>query len=141
MLDASVSKKALTGTADENTKWKSAGLMYESSMAMFVRISAKNVDDLKIRISINGREETYNVADLEKDKQGNYVLYLRDILATEFDSTVTAVFIRDGKEVGQKMTYSVNSYVYSAQGSSDAKLAELMKATYNYGSSAYDYSK
>ena len=41
----------------------------------------------------------------------------------------------------QTMTYSVNSYVYTAQNSADTKLADLMKATYNYGAAAEKYSR
>ena len=39
----------------------------------------------------------------------------------------------------QSATYSVNSYVYSKYGDSNTALAELVKATYNYGVSAENY--
>ena len=107
---------------------------------MYAKLSAADLDGLQVKISIGNRAETYNVSDLEKDSNGYYILYFRNILATEFDSTVTAVFLRNGVQVGQTMTYSVNSYVYTAQNSSNTLLANLMQATYNYGASAYEYS-
>ena len=139
-LDATVSKKTLTGVRDENSAWKSAGLVYDNAMAMYIRFTANDVDDLKVKVTIEGREEIYSVSELETDSNGYYELRISKIYATEFDSTVTAIFLRDNEQVGQTMTYSVNSYIYSKQNSSDAALAELLKATYNYGVSAYEYS-
>ncbi len=138
-LDESVNKKMLSGIKDDSTYWKSAGLMYENAMAMYIKFAASDVEDLKIKLSIADRTVTYNVADLSTDENGFYTLYFRDIYATQFDDVVTAIFLRNEEQVGQTMTYSVNSYVYSMQNSADAKLVELMKATYNYGESAHSY--
>lgn len=83
---------------------------------------------------------TYNVSDLVADADtGYYTVYFRGILATEYDETVTAEFYYGDTQVGQGVTYSVNSYVYSKQGDSATALAELVKATYNYGASAEAY--
>ena len=139
-LDASASKKAGSGTKDPTAYFKSAGLVYENAMALYVNFVATDVENLTVEVLVEGRKEVYNVKDLTQ-ANGIYTLTFRGILATEFDTTVTAKFYRDGVKVGETMTYSVNSYVCTAQSSADTALAELMKATYNYGASALAYSK
>ena len=105
-----------------------------------LKFVATDIENLTVAVSVGGRTETFTSADFT-EADGVYTLLYRGILATEFDSTVTAKFYRNGEEIGQTMTYSVNSYVYTAQNSSNTALAELMKATYNYGASAEKYSK
>ncbi|MBQ3015220.1 MAG: leucine-rich repeat protein, partial [Clostridia bacterium] len=140
-LDSSVNKKALTGTADADAKWKSAGLRFENTMVMYAKFAASEAEGLVVNVSINGRTESYNVSELDVSDDGYYYIYFRGILATEFDSEITANFVRNGETVGQTMHYSVNSYVYSQQTSgTNANLKALMEATYNYGASAYAYA-
>jgi len=49
-------------------------------------------------------------------------------------------FERNGEAVGQTATYSVNSYIYLYQNSSDETLAALLQATYLYGDAADLYT-
>jgi hypothetical protein len=53
---------------------------------------------------------------------------------------VTATIQRDGQNISQMVTYSVNSYVYKNQNVNDEALRELVQAIYNYGNSAYAYN-
>ncbi len=130
--------KALTGEADASVTWKGVALRYENAMAM--RFAFKADADLVLKITINGRTTTYNVSELTA-VDGVYTVYFCGILATEYGDVVTASFYNGETQVGQIATYSVNSYVYSKQGDSDTTLAELVKATYNYGASAVAYNK
>ena len=140
-LDASYKKTAMTGTADESAKWRSAGLRYENAMAMYIKFAATDIEDLKIKVTINGESTIYNSSDFILDTDGYYKIYFRGIYFTEFDDAVTAEFIRDGVKIGQTLTYSVNSYVYTAQNNSDPATRNLMRATFNYGKSAHAYAK
>jgi hypothetical protein len=127
------------GTENDPAKWNSVALRYENAMAMKFKFTATDTT-LTVKISINGKETTYKVSDLSKEGD-NYVVYFRGILATQYGETVTAAFYNaNGEQVGQTVTYSVNSYVYSMQNSDDEKLADLVKATYNYGVSAEAYA-
>ena len=65
--------------------------------------------------------------------------YFDGVMATEFDSEVTAIFKLNGEAIGQTLTYSVNSYVYYMQDNANETLSELVKAIYNYGRSAVAY--
>ena len=130
--------KALVGTADASVTWKSAALRYENAMAMKFMFKADS--DLVLKITVGGTERAvYNVSELKANSDGYYTVYFRGILATEYDDVVTASFYRDGVQVGQSVTYSVNSYVYSKQLGDDTALAELVKATFNYGRAAKYY--
>ena len=140
-LDSSYKKTAMTGTADESAKWRSAGLRYENAMAMYIKFASADIEGLKIKVTINGESTIYNSSDFILDTDGYYKIYFRGIYFTEFDDAVTAEFIRDGVKIGQTLTYSVNSYVYTAQNNSDLATRNLMRATFNYGKSAYAYAK
>ncbi len=138
-LDESANKEKISGTKDEGLEWRSGGLIYNNAMAMFVRFSATDTEDLQVQLTIEDRVLTYDVSELEQNSNGHYTVILSDIIATEYDSTVTGIFLRNGVQTGETLTYSVNSYVYTAQNSNDAALAKIVRATYNYGRSAIEY--
>ncbi|MBQ9806144.1 MAG: leucine-rich repeat protein [Clostridia bacterium] len=139
-LDVSVSKKALSGEADGENAWKCAGLVYENAMSMYLKFSAEDPANLEVQVTVENRTETYTVADMEIGEDGYYTLYFHNIHANEFDSEIKAIFVKNGEQTGQTMTYSVNSYVVSKQNNEDELLAGLVRATYNYGASAAAYA-
>ena len=130
--------KALLGEKNEAVTWNGVALRYENAMAM--KLNFKADASLTLKVTINGRATTYALSELAADGNGNYTVYFRGILATEYADVVTAALYDGDVQVGQSVTYSVNSYVYSMQESADAALAALVQATYNYGASAEDYA-
>lgn len=140
-VDASANKQQLTGTADASAKWRSAGLLYENAMAMYIKFAATDISNLEVHITINGETEIYTKNDFILDSDGYYKIYYRGIYFTEFDDAVVATFHRNGAQIGQTLNYSINTYVYKNQNHQDQATRELMRATYNYGASAYTYSK
>lgn len=139
-IDASANKQKLEGVADASAKWRSAGLLYENAMAMYIKFAATDIDNLEVCISINGESVSYGKDDFILDSDGYYKLYFRGIYFTEFDDAVVATFKRDGVQIGQTLNYSVNTYVYKNQNHSNSATRELMRATYNYGASAKAYA-
>ena len=129
--------KALSGVAHDDVKWSGVSLRYENTMAMKFTFTAAS--DLVLKVTVNGRTTEYTESDFLTDKNGKSYVYFRGILATEYGDVVTASFFKGDTQVGQTVTYSVNSYVYSMQNSSDAALKALVQATYNYGASASAY--
>jgi len=129
--------KALHGTEDARVEWKGAALRYENAMAMKFNFKADKA--LTLKITVGERSEIYTSDDWETDENGNYVVYFRGILATEYDDVVTAVLYENDAQVGEIVTYSVNSYVYSMQ-NEGGTLGALVQATYNYGASAENYN-
>lgn len=139
-VDSSANKQKLDGTIDNSAKWRSAGLLYENAMAMYIKFAATEINNLEVRISINGESVSYGKNDFILDSDGYYKLYFRGIYFTEFDDAVVATFMRNGVQVGQTLNYSVNTYIYKNQNHSDSATRELMRATYNYGASAKLYA-
>lgn len=86
------------------------------------------------------RTETFDADDFGVSPSGKSFVTLRGIKATEFDETVTASFKLNGSPIGRTVSYSVNTYISGVQDYSDATVAALAQALYNYGASAAAYS-
>ena len=132
-----------TGTADEDTFWQSAGLTLSDSVAMRLTFCAATVDDLTVKVTVNGREELFTAKDFASvdGKENTYQITFRGINATEFADAVTATFERSGDQIGNTLSYSVNTYICAKQSNADTKLADLVKALFNYGASAAAYAE
>lgn len=124
------------GTASDNLCWVGAGLKLTNSVAMFFRFYAESTDDLTVTVAINGREETFTEFTAVDGMEDVYEITFAGIKANEFGAPVTASFSNGGNTV----SYSVNAYVCAKQADSDANLAALVKALYNYGAAAAAYA-
>ncbi|MBQ3357111.1 MAG: hypothetical protein II875_15070 [Clostridia bacterium] len=125
------------GTAASDVYWTAASLTLTSSVAMNFRFHADSVQGLTVYVDTTGRTQTYT--SFTSLGSGLYEISFTDINADEFGSTVTATFKRDSKQLGNTVSYSVNTYIQSKQADSNAALAALVKALYNYGVSAKAY--
>ena len=125
------------GTASDDLCWVGAGLKLNDNVAMFFRFYAESTDGLTVTVAINGREETFTDFTAVSGLENVYEVSFDGIKATEFDADVTASFSTGGNTV----SYSVNTYICAKQADSDANLAALVKALYNYGASASAYAK
>lgn len=133
--DLSGLKATFEGEAAQSPVWIGAGLKLTNSVSMTFRFYAKSVDGLTVTVSVNGREETFT----EFTSLGNniYEVTFSGIKATEFGDAVSASFSNGGNTV----SYSVNTYICAKQADSDANLAALVKALYNYGAAAAAYAQ
>lgn len=129
---------SFNGTAANDVRWVGAGLTLTNNVAMTFRFYAESVDGLTVTVVINGRPQTFTASDFiaVDGKANTYEISFTGIMANEFADNVTASFARSGAQVGNSVSYSVNAYVQSKQADSDANLAALVKALYNYGASA-----
>lgn len=137
--DLSGLNASFTGTAADNLCWVGAGLKLNDDVAMFFRFYAEDINGLSVKVAINGREETF--AEFTALGDDLYEVSFNGIKATEFGAAVTASFYRSNAQVGNTVSYSVNTYVCAKQADSNANLAALVKALYNYGASANAYAK
>lgn len=126
------------GTADANTYWTSASLTLQNNVAMTFRFAAPSVDGLTVRVTLDGK--TTEITEFTSVGGGIYQATFKGISADDFAKTVTASFYRSGAKVGNTVAYSVNAYVCAKQNDSNANLAALVKALYNYGASAAAYA-
>ena len=138
-LDESAYKVALSGEASALAYWSSIGLYLDNDMTVRLTFKAESVEGLTVEIKVGDEITVVNADEFIGDGKGNYRIYFDGVMATEFDTEITASFKLNGEAIGQTLTYSVNSYVYYMQESSDETLCDLVKAIYNYGKSAVAY--
>ena len=118
--------------------WKSAGLTLSNNIAMNFTFYAESTEGLSVKVTINDRTETFT--DFVEVRDNIYRVSFTGITATEFDDAVTATFMRGETQVGNSLTYSVNTYICAKQNDSNPALAALVKALYNYGASAAKFA-
>lgn len=116
-----------------NATFTSATLNFDNVNRLKIKFTAENTEGLTIKYSVNDVEKGALAFTL--DGSGNYILETPDILAVGFDDVYTFTAYKNDTE-GATLTYSVRSYVYVMQNNADINMANLAKATYNYGLSA-----
>ena len=142
-LDATQNVKGVSGTKASEADWSTATLSLGSSVNMLFKFYAEDLEGLQIKITIKDREQTINAIDCVDTAEAynnktRYTATFTNITAIEFGETVTAVFLKDGVQIGRTVMYSVNSYIYENQDKVTGSLLDLLKALYNYGKAAYN---
>ena len=132
-------KEEFVGTADPDTFWKSASLTLRNNVDMNLCFVTDSIEGLSVVLEINGRTETVTDFTPVDGEENLYQITFHGILATEFDLPVSASFYRNGAQVGNTLNYSVNTYICSKQNDSNAALATMVQALYNYGATANTY--
>ncbi len=142
--------KKITSTNSETienptVKWKTAGVTLKNAVTLrfgFEVEDDSNINDLYVKIRTND-PVTIPADQFIKKADGSYYVELDDIYATELSDGVfvTVYNKKDNKPVSNTLRYSVESYAYTMQNSSDTKLADLVIALMKYGNSAIEYDK
>ena len=130
----------MTGEADANVSWVSAGMTLGSSVTARFTFVATETDGLTVKVSINGREKEFAATDFKSLGDNIYEISFAGIMASEYDDAITVTFNRGGSQVGEMLTYSVNTYIYNMQDRTEVRFTDLVKAMYLYGKSAKAYS-
>ena len=138
-LDSSFNAQAFVGLYDANDRFTSAGLVLNNKVTLRLGVTLSQTEDTTIVLTINGTSTTYTAEDLVYEN-GKCYLYYDEFMATAFNVPVFATIYRDGRQVGQTLAYSVNTYIYKNQNSGNAELRQLLRAIYNYGVSAKAYA-
>ena len=128
------------GTAAADTCWSGVSLTLTDGVAMNFRFYAENTNGLSVQITMGDRTETFTEFNAIDGMDNVYEVSFEGIKATEFSSTVTAKFYRNNAQIGNAVSYSVNTYVCAKQNDSNTLLAELVQRLYNYGVSAASYA-
>ncbi len=114
--------------------FKSATLVLGSTITVRFTVAAE--EDAVIRVALNEKVAEYNVADLAKDAEGNYIVEFKNVYASECDNAIWASIVGTDECV----RYSVNSYISEMANADDADLVALVKALYTYGVTADAYN-
>ena len=129
-----------TGTAAADILWAGVSLTLTDGVAINFRFYAENTNGLSVQITMGDRTETFTEFNAVDGMDNVYEVSFEGIKATEFGGTVTAKFFKNSSQIGDTLSYSVNTYVCAKQNDTDAALAELVQRLYNYGTSAASYA-
>jgi uncharacterized protein YkuJ len=139
-IDAA-NQQAVTGDRTTGTDWKAISLAFGASTEIVFKFETDNLEGLKVKVSVAGRDTYYDAKDLPMD--GNrYVVYFPGVRSYEYEEKVVATFERDGVQVGSTFEYSVNTFLlknYENTGKYSSSAIDLMKAIYIYGESIAKY--
>ena len=141
-LGASHNKQSISGEKSADIDWKGASVYLANEVRIRLVLETKDPSNFTYEVTIgNNKATVYTADDLVPvaNKENQYHLYVKGINATGFSLPVTARFMQNGTQTGRAVTYSVNTYLYKNQNHSNQKLADLLRALYNYGESARVY--
>ena len=118
-------------------EWVSAGIRFDYNVSLYFVIKPLTENAvLKLKVGDN------EVIDKFIKEDGNYKYRYENVNVVDFANkyTVKVLQVVDGKdeEIGQTLSYSVNTYVLNMH--ADESMGEITKAVYNYGVSAAKYN-
>lgn len=132
-------KLAITPNAvPENNavKWKSAGLNFSSNVALRFNIEASDIEGLVVKAVVG--EETWFIpseAFAEADGENRYYVYFNKLSVACMRDTVDFTVYKDGVQVSDTLTYSIESYA-AAKFTSGGAIEKLVKSMIKYGDAA-----
>ena len=131
-------------TTNENYYWKSANIVYGSQLFFrFKFVAPADSQNLSVTVDGNTIEQFTKVEDNSLAHGLCYYVFDYEVSLTKFNEVLT-LQLKQGSEVYQTLTYTVNYYILQAleiYQSSNANYCELLKRLYNYGKSASEFLK
>ena len=129
----SSAQATLSGTK-AGYEWVSAGIRFDYNVSLYFVIKPLT-ENAGLKLKINDNE----VIDKFIVENGNYKFRYENVNAVDFANKYTVkVLDEENKEIGQTLSYSVNTYVLNMH--ANAEMGEITKAVYNYGVSATKYN-
>ncbi len=120
--------------------WKSVGLNLEESFTIRVKLAADSIDNLTVVATGFFGEKTIDSSDFVVTNGGYYV-FVDGINATQMSEPIYLTVYDGETAVSNTLCYSVESYAYSKQNSTDENLIALVNAMMNYGNAAVAYAQ
>lgn len=131
-----------TEIEDIKVRWKSVGVNLKDNVAVRFKISAESKDNLTVKVSTSsGDEWTLSNKYFEYAGNGCYYVYFEELNVCQMREKIYATVYEGDTAVSNTLCYSIESYVYSQQSSSNEKLKNLLDAMIKYGDSAYRYKQ
>lgn len=131
-----------TEIEDITVRWKSAGVNLKDNVAIRLKISAENKNNLTVKISTDsGDEWTLSNKSFEYAGNGCYYIYFEELNVCQMREKIYVTVYDGDTAVSNTLRYSIESYAYAQQSSSDEKLKNLLDAMIKYGDSAYRYKQ
>ena len=118
--------------------WIGAGLNLNNSITMRFKIATDSIERLQVKVSNASAEWFIDSADFEQTSGGYYV-YFNGFNAGQMRDSAFVTVYKDGEAISNTICYSIESYAYAKQNSTDEKLNNILIAMMRYGDSAYAY--
>ena len=128
--------RTVSGTASEDYKWQSARLQLRDRVAVVLSFYAKETENLVVRATVNGQEKEYT--NFHGNGNGSYSVVLEGVMPTQYETAVSAQLYQGESPIGQKVTYSVGTYVYKMK--NEEGLKDMLRGIYDYGYAARAYA-
>ncbi len=128
--------------ANQIAEWKSAGLVCDSKIAMYFKITAPTVSDAApYTMKIGGTELSLKKSEPAAGEEGKtvYTYYYTSISLTRFDQAYTAQLFDGETPISNTITYSVHNYIANTCNDTNEQNVALIKAIYSYGKAAVAY--
>lgn len=127
-------------TIDNPTvQWKSGGLNLQKSVGMRFKISAENIENLTVKVANDSGKEMIITSEQFEATEGGYYVFFEGMNAGQMSDIVYLTVYNGETAVSNTIRYSIESYAYAQQNSTDVNLVELVKAMMKYGDSAKAY--
>ena len=141
--------RTLTASSSQTVKFKAASVFFDYDNKLMFKFVAPGVDGtFNIEVTAPGAltPTRYELSDctLLDAETSLYVLYTDSISAVnvakyEGDHAMYTIELKNGDTVIQSLTYGIPTYVLAMASGEDLAMANLAKALYTYGCSAYEY--
>ena len=134
-------RNAAYETVDAPTvKWSGAGLNLRESVAIRIKFSTESYEGLEIRVTLAGETYVIGETDFDYRTDGTYV-HFQNLTAAQMSEPIYVRAYRDGVQVSNTMSYSIESYAYAKQNDTSIPyLADLVKAMMAYGDACRSYT-
>lgn len=120
-------------------QWKGGGLNLQKSVGMRFKIAADNIENLTVKVTNDIGEETIIASDTFEATDDGYYVFFEGLNVGQMSDVVYLTVYDGDTAVSNTIRYSIESYAYAKQNSTDTNLAELVKAMMRYGDSAKAY--
>ncbi len=133
---AESAQATLSGT-QAGYEWVSAGIRFDYNVSLYFVIKPLT-ENAVLKLQVTDKDGNNEVIDRYIVENGNYKYRYENVNVVDFANKYTVkVLDEKDKEIGQTLTYSVNTYVLNKY--NDDSMGDITQAVYNYGVSAKAY--
>ena len=129
----SIAQATLSGTK-AGYEWVSAGIRFDYNVSLYFVVKPLT-ENAVLKLKINDNE----VIDKFIVENGNYKFRYENVNVVDFANKYTVTVWNGETQIGQTLSYSVNTYVLNMHAS--AEMSAITQAVYNYGVSAVKYNE
>ena len=122
-----------------SVSWKGAGLNLKEAIVLRFKIAAESIDGLSVKVESG--DGTWTIpSSMFEQTDGGYYVYFNKLNAAQLSDTVYLTVFNGATAVSNTISYSVESYAYAKQNTTDEVFKNLLDTMMKYGKSAYEYT-